>query len=177
MKLRLFAPGLTCLAIALGTTASISQPSYAQSTTFFCGTSKGRPATIARTSRGDVPMIRWRSKFFHPEYSSQQRCEQVSARFQAFYNQGTLKYIRTGTVKGYPVLCIANSQGGDCETNGLIVTLRPGTDPQLVMERLLNLRARAAGKPIELSGSQLVFYADGEVYVDIEQLLDVAPVE
>lgn len=68
MKLRLSAHILTGLAkacgiaalTALGTTATLNQPSLAQDATFFCGASNGVPVTYARTPRGNVPMIRAR---------------------------------------------------------------------------------------------------------------------
>jgi hypothetical protein len=178
MKHQLFAPVLTGLALALGTTALVSQPSYAIGTTFYCGTRNGAPATIARTSRGDIPMIRWVSNdFTRLKYTPRQRCQEVSARFQNFNDNGTLKFIRTGTVNKYPVLCLASSSGGACAPKAVIVTLQTGSNPQVVLDRLLDLRARAAGKALDLGGSQLIFYQDGDAYLNIEQLLYIAPVE
>jgi hypothetical protein len=123
-------------------------------------------------------MIRWVSKnFSSSRYTPQQRCQDVSARFQSFNDNGTLKFIRTGSVNRYPVLCVANSKGGNCASNAVLVTLRRGSDPQIVLERLLDLRARAAGRTLRLSGSQAVFYEQGEAYVDIEKLLNSSAVE
>ncbi len=173
MKIHFFARLLTGLAVALGATATVSPSSYAQGTTFFCGTTDGVPATIASTSRGDIPMIRWISDYFSSSYTSEWRCQQVSARFQNFYDNGKLRFIRTGIVKGYPVLCLANNQGGDCDSDAVLVTLQQGIDPQLVLERLLNLRARAAGRAIDLSGNQTIFYHDGEAYVNVEKFLNL----
>ena len=183
MKLRLFASVLTGLAIALGTTAIISQPSYAQRNRFFCDTSqdyRGRtvPATVAYTpGQGSVPMILWVHNDFQGRYTRQQRCQEVASRFQRHYENRTLKFIRTGTVKGYPVLCIASSKGGSCPQNQVLFTLKPGTDAKPILAQLLDLRRRSSGKPLYLSGSGVVFYVEGETYVDVEKLLQVPAVE
>ncbi|MBO1346392.1 MAG: hypothetical protein EBE86_002830 [Hormoscilla sp. GUM202] len=60
MKYQLFRQILTGLfALTLGTTAA-TEPGAAQSNNkFFCGSSDGVPATIARTSKGNVPIIIW----------------------------------------------------------------------------------------------------------------------
>ncbi len=174
MKTRLFAQAVSVSAIALLQTATIIQPSYAEGNTFFCGTSNDVPATLVQTSRGEVPMIRWVSNDFSSgNYTPMRRCQDVSAKFQRFSDNGTLKFIRTGIVNRYPVLCIASYQGGECKDNAVILTLQTGSDSQLVLERLLNLRARAAGKPIELSSRSrsLIFYYEGEAYVNLKQLL------
>lgn len=179
MKLRLFAPVLIGLAIALGMTAVISQPSYAQRNRFFCDTSQDEqgktvPATIASTpGQGNVPMILWVRNDFQGRYTQEQRCEEVSSRFQKHYENRTLKFIRTGTVNGYPVLCIASSRGGSCPKNQVLITLSPGTDPEPVLTQLLDLRRRSSGRPIPLSGSEVVFYEEGETYIDVEKLLEI----
>jgi hypothetical protein len=123
-------------------------------------------------------MIRWISNAFSgSNYTPQERCQNVTARFQRYNDNGKLKFIRTGTVNRYPVLCVADFQGGNCDSKAVLVTLKRGRDPQLVLQRLLDLRARAAGRVIQLSGSQVIFYHDGEAYVDIEKLIDIAAVE
>src|SRR5690348_15669534 len=108
MRLRFLGQGLTGVAIASLTvstiTTIISQPSYARGTTFFCAKSKGIPITFARTQDGrKVPMIRWISQdYFSQQWPVERRCQEVSRRFQRSYDNGTLKYIKTGTLRGEP---------------------------------------------------------------------------
>jgi hypothetical protein len=151
MKVRLFCSAASVSAIALLSTATIAQPSYAEGDTFFCGTINDVPVTFVQTSRGEIPMIRWVSNDFSSvSYTPMRRCQDVSAKFQRFSDNGTLKLITTGIVNGYPVLCLASYPGGKCNNNTVILTLKIGSDSQVVLERLLNLRARAARKPIKL---------------------------
>jgi hypothetical protein len=106
----------------------------------------------------------------------------VSARFERFNDLGTLKYIRTGTVNNLPVLCVADSTGGRCSDKAVVLTLKAGSDSQLVLEQLLDFPTRATVGAIQLHGKrnpQLTSHVvvDGEVYVDIDKFLEAAPVE
>lgn len=125
MKLQSLTVVLTAGAIALGGLTINTQPSHAQSTTFFCGMSNGVPATIAQTPRGNVSVIRWVSSYFSGAgYNPQTRCQEVSGRFEAYKNNGTLNYITTGIMNGQPVVCTRSTNGGGC--NGLLFTLKQG---------------------------------------------------
>ncbi len=170
-----FASGIASLT-ALGTAATISQPSYAQSTQFFCAISNGVPTTFARSRRGNVPMIAWVSDS-PPPWTPLKRCQDIAQRFQVFSDNGMLKYVRTGTIDGQAVLCAASSRGGGCPKTSVLLTIPPDKDPQLVLRELLNLRALAAGRPLQLSGSEVVSYDEGEAYVDMDEFLNIAPVE
>ena len=169
MRLPLFALILRGLAIAFTTTAILNQPSNAQSTTFYCSTSNGVAATIARTPRGNLPVIRWNSDYFSGSgWSQHRRCQEVSTRFQMYYDNGTLKYITTGQMNRQSVVCVASRKGGDC--TALLFTLKPGSNPSRTLSRLLNYRALAAGGSLnESSGERL--------YIDIKDLMNTAPVE
>jgi hypothetical protein len=151
MKLRLFAQVLAGVVIALGSTTAIEQPSHAQSKKFLCGMSKGQPATIVRNGRGYKALIVWTDRSFG-EYTPQVRCEKISARFERFYDNGTLKYLRAGRQRNQPVLCVAGYQGGPCLNNGVLITLKPNSNPVLVLQRLQDYQGRATGRPIELAG-------------------------
>jgi len=85
---------IACLT-ALGTTATINQPTYAEGATFYCGNSKGLPVTFARTQDGrKIPVIRWAANnYFPPPWTAQRRCVEVSRRFQRSHDNGTLKNI------------------------------------------------------------------------------------
>ncbi|HEY9692181.1 MAG TPA: COP23 domain-containing protein [Oculatellaceae cyanobacterium] len=178
MKINLFTGILGAVAIALGTTATMTQPSLAENNRFFCGTNNGVPVTVVRTSRGEIPMIRWVSDYFSSSrYSPLQRCQEVSERFQRYNDNGKLQFIRTGMINQHPVLCFADYKGGPCAINSVLVTLAPGTNPERVLGRLFDLRARAAGRVINLSGDHIISYQDGEAYLDIQQLLKVSAIK
>ena len=175
MKLHLFARTLVGWGIALGAIAALGQPSYAQEDKFFCGMSNGKPATIVRTSRGNIPMIRWVDTSFPAPWTPENRCEEISSRLQRFYDNGTLKYLKAGWIGREPVLCVAGYRGGLCLSNGLLVTLKRGTDPNLTLQRLLNRRALAERNPINLRGGEsdkdLVSEVNGETYYNIGSFL------
>ncbi len=174
--------GLLGCSLALSAIASFAQPSIAQNRNqYFCGTSNGQPTTFVRTARGIIPLIRWTNKSFRDPWTPVRRCEEVSNRFQRFYNNGTLKYIRAGKLNRQPVLCVAGYKGGACLPNGLLVTLKPGTNPHNTLKSMLDLRALAAGQAIELRGSDgtavdLFEEVNGATYFNLE-LLDRAEVE
>jgi hypothetical protein len=101
---------------------------------FFCGTSDGIPATMASTSRGPVPVIRWVSSLAEGEYSPQTRCQSVSERFQRYYEAGQLNYLTTGTENGSDIICVTVDRGGDCA--GTLFTLKPGSSPEQTLKQL-----------------------------------------
>lgn len=182
MKLRLFAPVLTGLAralgiatlAALGTTPILNQPSLAEGATFFCGTSKGVPVTYARTPRGNVPMIRWvDNKSFASAWTPRRRCQEVSRRFQRNYDNGTLKTLKTARLKGQPVVCAASSQDAPCTDRTLLFTLKPESNAELTVARLMDSRGLAAGNIVNQSGCQ----DDCPIYLNVDVYLDNATVE
>jgi hypothetical protein len=159
---------------ALGTISLLNLPSYAQTATFFCGTSKGIPVTYARTPRGNVPMIRWLdNSSFGGNWNRQRRCEDVSQRFQRNYDNGTLQTIATGTLNGYPVICAASSQDEPCTENTLLFTLKSGANASRVVQRLLDKRGLAAGTLVNQSACE----GDCPTYINFETYLSNATPE
>ncbi|MCC3582653.1 COP23 domain-containing protein [Microcoleus sp. PH2017_30_WIL_O_A] len=171
MKYILLVRILSAIVLSLGATLTIDQFSYAQERTYTCGTDRSTqvPATLVRTPRGNIPMILWVNNF--PPLTPRERCQVVSARFQQFADNHLLKYLRAGIVNGQPVLCVATSKGGTCPDENVLITLPPRSNANQVLERLLDLRRHAAGKPLRLSGGEAIFYVDGELYVSMEDLL------
>jgi Circadian oscillating protein COP23 len=149
------------------------QPSQAQPTRKFrCEVTAGVPTTIVKTVRGNIPMIHWVKSFTGRYNDVNQRCNEVSNRLDRFDRDGKLRYIRTGNVNTYPVLCVdAGVSGNTCPQNSVLVTLPKGTDSARMLQQMLDLRARASGRIIELSGKQLVRYHNGDAYVNIDLLL------
>ncbi|MEA5602258.1 COP23 domain-containing protein [Nostoc sp. UHCC 0252] len=158
MRLRLVAQRLikvaTASLAAFTTTVSINHPSYAEGTTFYCGKSNGVSVTFARTQNGrKVPMIKWTSQnYFSQEWTVERRCQEVSRRFQRSYDNGTLKYIRTGTLRGEPVVCAATKENAPCTDSSLLFTLKRGSNAKVTLRRLLNRRGLVAGNVLNESG-------------------------
>lgn len=172
MKFRLFAQILAGLVLSCGTTIDLTQPSLAQNTTFFCRRSNGVPVTFARTPRGNVPIIRWVSNsYFPPPWTPQRRCEEVARRFQTNRNNGTLRFITTGTLRGEPVVCAASNKGDSCTGSTLLFTLKRGSNPNAALRRLLDVRGLAGGNVLNESGG------DDWMYVDVDDYLNAVPLE
>jgi len=112
---------------------------------YFCLNERGeKPVTVVDTKRGRIELIIWESEFFSGTgYTPQQRCNQVTARFQKHFDAKTLRYISTGTMNQQPVICVAQNDAGDCRSDGLLITLQPKDDPNQVLRELFNLRERA----------------------------------
>ncbi|NMF65713.1 hypothetical protein DP113_14465 [Brasilonema octagenarum UFV-E1] len=116
---------------------------------FFCGMNEGMLATLVRTSQGNIPMIRWISG---NDSEKTARCKDVSARFQRTYENGTLNYLRTGTIKGQPVICAAASKEdiSPCTDSTVLFILKPGTNPQQILDKLEVQRTRAYDPQLKL---------------------------
>lgn len=138
------------------------------------------PRPFFETERGSMPLIRWSDRSFPPPFTPSQRCQIVSERFQKFDDNGTLKYIKTGRINNLPVLCVAAYKGGGCLPDGLLVTFKPGTDPNKTLVKLLDQRVWAASETISLSSGDnaasgqesIISHLNGETYVNIEMFLD-----
>jgi Circadian oscillating protein COP23 len=139
---------------------------------FQCELVAGIPTTMVKTVRGNIPTIRWVKSFTGRYNNVNQRCAEVSTRLDRFNRNGQLKFIRTGNVNSYPVLCVDTGVSGNtCPMTSVLVTLPKGSDSSHTLQQMLDLRARAAGQIIQLSGKQLVHYRNGDAYVNIERLL------
>jgi Circadian oscillating protein COP23 len=142
---------------------------------FFCAKSRNPatgneiPTTFARTGRGNVSMIYWKSTFFANQlndFTPESRCLEVSRRFQAFYSQGNLSYLTTGKINDQNVICVAQEYGGPCK--GLLLTLEPQDNPDEVLRNLMEIRVNARGP---------ITRGTGSTYIDVEEFLDTAPVQ
>ena len=155
--------------LTIATTFLGSSPASAEKTTFVCSVSNGLPATVAQTSRGNVAVIRWNSDYFSGSgWTDQRRCQEVSKKFQNYYQSGALNYLTTGIMKGQPVVCVADLEGSGCSK--LLFTLKPESNvtPAQKLQQLLAVRVRASG-PLNESSPR--------VYIDMKEFLKMAPVE
>jgi hypothetical protein len=129
-----------------------SSQALTATTNFVCGKADGVPATIARTKKGDVPIVIWRSEdLSEAGFTPQVRCRQVSARFQSMYRSGQLKYITAGVLNNMPVICATTKVNSNCSSQNLLYTLKPNSNPQQVIQRLISLRNRASSESINES--------------------------
>jgi tetratricopeptide (TPR) repeat protein len=177
MQMSLFAhklPGIptvyviSALALAVATTTS-NQLSYAGNNKFFCAQEGDIPVTKVRTSRGNETFIRWVVEDFK-QFPPLRRCQIVSARFQRYYDNGLLLITSRDNFNNFPVLCIANRKGVPCKSEDLLVTLKRGTDTGRVLQQIIDFRIE--GKPVNLSGCQAITYEQGDLYLDVKQLID-----
>ncbi|AFY94571.1 COP23 domain-containing protein [Chamaesiphon minutus] len=152
---RLFAIGLATLTAVSGIGLfAASSPALTATTSFVCGKAEGKPATLARTKKGDVPIVIWSSEGFSDSgFTPQVRCQQVSARFQSLYRSGQLKYITAGTLNNRPVVCATKEVTGTCNARNLLYTLKPNSDPKQVIVRLTAIRNRASSRGLEESAA------------------------
>ncbi len=152
---------------------TIAQSVQAQSTTFFCGMSQGEPVTMAQTPRGNIPVIRWVSNYFGGSgYTPEKRCQIVSQKFQEYNQNGDLKFLTTGKVNGQPVICPTSQNGGNC--NGVLFTLKPGQNPNQVLQDLMSVRDRASGPLRQLGSgdnSNNQQNSESRTYIEMERYL------
>lgn len=142
-------------------------PVIAQPPSFYCGQSQGYPATLARTPRGDVTVIQWVSDFFSASgWTPETRCQEVSRRFQTFSRSGTLQFVTTGYINRQPVICAAQERYGRC--TGLLLTLKPGSNPTATLQRLMNAAAYGSSALHESTVETL--------YINMKDFLRKAPV-
>jgi hypothetical protein len=172
MKLRLFASIFAASAIALSSIATISQPSNAQTTTYFCGKSKnGVPTTYARIATGkNIAIIRWVRTF--GKYTPQVRCEEVSGRFQVASQDDALNYISTDKKNGQQVLCSAKRYGEAC--SHLLLILKPDDDDVNKAIEDLKEIGSVVGAPVLLID---VDDYSPQTFIDMNRLLREAQAE
>ena len=179
MKLKSLLGMLAGLGVAVGGATALPTASQAETynnNTYFCAQLNGSWNTFVNTPRGRVTLINWANKFSE-EWTAQKRCGAVSQRFQNFLDTGNLKYIRTGEVNNYPVICVADARGGDCPNTNVLITLQQDMDAERVLVSLVDFRRSVSGNTITLSDDDAGFYSGGEFYVDMAKFLETVPVD
>jgi hypothetical protein len=186
MKFKSLISLITASAIAFATTMVTSSPTPAQTTnSFFCGKNAGQPATIVQTPKGNFTLIKWVSNSFSDSgFDAQRRCEVVSGRFQQYQQVGKLKFLTTGIINRQSVVCVAHTKGGDCArdlaNNGLLFTIKPGSDGRDALKRLLNLRDRASGSNSlneSAPSNRVDIEMNDRLYIDMGEYLQAQPTE
>lgn len=108
-----------------------------QPITFACIMNDKKIATVARTSKGDVPIIIWTSNFFNSSgWSPELRCKQSSQKFEYLRQNDSLNYITSGKINGYPVICGAKAVNDSCTNESVLFTLKENDDPLKVLNQI-----------------------------------------
>jgi len=184
-KYRLFSKAVTGFAIAVTVSSTMAQPSPAQETlSFFCDTFQGNYVTKVRTTKGNKAIIIYDNWATDSGETPRKRCQEVSRRFQQFYNQNTLQYMRTGIVNHYPVIYVTPQKEVSCDEKHVLITLKKGTNPEAALESLVSRSRGDSSSAIAKMSSQnsekpSYFSRDnqGNFYVDIKELIETTPVE
>ena len=127
-----------------------------------CNNEADNLSTVAHTERGVIELIVWESHYFGSNWSPAKRCEAVSQRFQQFSDQRSLRFVSTGNLNNYNVICISE-KAGNCIDQGLLLTLEQQDKPTQVLRDLFNYRASIRRGP------------QTKVVIDFEQLLNERP--
>lgn len=117
----------------------------AEENTFFCGTFKGVPTTMAKTAKSNVPIIIWESSDFEKAgYPPEKRCQIVSNKFQEHYIKGNgVFYLTTGRKNGENIICVAQLEKGPCADQ--LFTLKRDANPRQILQQLVQIRDRGSG--------------------------------
>lgn len=165
MKLASLTNVLVASAIALGATATINQPSQAESRRgFYCDTSGNKPVTVYTNPRGvSEPWIRWTSNYFkNAGYDPLTRCEDVSGRLETYRRNRELRFVTTGEMNGQNVICTASEFNGGCEE--LILTLKPDENPVRALTNLFAWRSESTSFASE---------RNERPYIDVREHLEI----
>ncbi|MBE9214958.1 hypothetical protein IQ247_20170 [Plectonema cf. radiosum LEGE 06105] len=167
-----------CVLTATCITSMISQAKADDEVRFICASGydqkvdKRFPTTYGWTSRGKIAVIRWKYSWFNSQtITPENRCGQVSSRFQTAYSNQSLSYITNATVNGQSVICTAKKVDAPCDT--ILLTLRPQDDSLQILDDLKEILRGRSTKPIEHSSKKPQVYYK----IDIKKFLQTAPVE
>jgi hypothetical protein len=146
---------------------------------FYCGeisdkeTGDKIPATVAWVPQrqANIPIVAWTSNNV-AAWSPEKRCQSVSAKFEAFYQDGRLNYLTNGEVAGYPIICALLDKQQQCSSENQLFQVRAGTNPEDVV---VGLKEILAGKSSE-STSQIYQSSGARVLISVSEFLQQAPV-
>jgi Circadian oscillating protein COP23 len=170
MKIKLLIKIIAGIAISTAT-LNIYSTVEASSDKYFCQEVNGVYGIYSRTERGNMNLLNF-TRDVSQDWSIETRCQEVARRFQGFYDNGLLKFIGADFVNNEPVLCAVVNKGELCNPKNILVTLPPQSDPIESARQLIDTRALANGRVIEVNGKEgkLESYIDGHTYYDLEVL-------
>ena len=159
----------------------IAFPAHSQPTpteiTFTCkplfdpASGKKIPVTVAWVPQrqGHITVIGWKSEYFSKSISIENRCAQITQKFQTFYNQNQLNYLTVATTNGYPIVCGLKTQQDKCDKTTQLFTLKPNDTPNLILTQLIDLLNGKTSAMLMQSSS------DGQIFVPMQELFQKAP--
>ncbi len=154
-----------------------------------CIERNGIPTTVVNTQRGKIELIAWKSNTFSGSgWTPQRRCQEITKRFQAFSDRGSLRFISHGFLNGYNIICVAEkinntNNSYKCtediiningkEYDGTLITLEPQDDPIQLMKQLFNTSARIKYGGITIgSKPKDPYMVNGQYVINLETFLD-----
>lgn len=172
---------IACFSLAVVT--GLTQHSQAQQSrgfaSFYCGTDKGKAATIANhPTRGEITLIIWESDYFiKAGYDPQRRCREVSDKFELFQQTGDLSKIVPGRANNQSVLCAIGSLSnytGNCPNFNILMTLKPRDNPQSMVNQIATLNLKNSVDPLRHSASIFEEH-QGIKAININAMLNYSP--
>ena len=143
--------------------------------TFYCGeiiqknTGEKIPTTMAYVPQrqANVPIVAWKSQHL-AAWNPQRRCQIVSPKFQAFYEDGRLNYLSQGENAGYPIICALLNQQEECSGENQLFQIRPGSNTGNVIAGLNDI--------LEGKSSEPIYQSSGDrIYISVSKFLENAP--
>jgi Circadian oscillating protein COP23 len=147
-----------------------------KSVVFTCTDVSGRLATAVQTKKGNVPLVYWDSAAFNSAgFSPQVRCQKVTQRFTNLYGSGQLKYLAVGKVRSQSVICGLKVSKASCNSENMLFTIKPESDPRNVLRQLNAVRNRAANSAaVNESSAPIAANPSTDTQVDVEDWLNFA---
>lgn len=139
---------------------------------FVCESDIDPPTTVAFTPDGqNRPFIEWKSDYFEG-YPPERRCREVTSRMNEYIRLGSPRYVTTGKINKWPVICVAEKKGSDC--TALVYTLKgedkddpygQRQDPQERLQKFLALNR------VNFKGDPLVESPSCRSYIEIKAMM------
>ena len=177
MKLQTLTKTLTIGLIGVGAALTLQSPSQAQ-TRFECllpvtGPYVGVPTTYVKVGSDERrAVIRWVSRYSSGSgYTPQQRCLEVTRRFNTLYTRpGGIDIITTGYLNGLPVIYSPSNGRERANSSNLLFTLKRGENATQKIQQLFDIREGASSNPLFESSSD-------SATVRFNKFLESVPVE
>ena len=177
MKLQTLTKTLTIALIGVGPALTLQSPSQAQAR-FECllpvtGPHVGVPTTYVKVGSNErKPVIRWVSRYSSGSgYTPQQRCLEVTRRFNTLYTRpGGIDIITTGYLNGLPVIYSPSNGRERANSSNLLFTLKSGENATEKIQQLFDIREGSSSNPLFESSSD-------SATVHFNKFLESVPVE
>jgi hypothetical protein len=152
-------PSIPCIE---GETCPTNTPSEEPPATLVTTVSCENLATVVRKGDKSAVLITWKTTEFGGNYTPQERCRIVSARFNSKVqaNNGSLQglLLTNGPVNNRMVICALRPGEYDCSVENMLFTLKKENENNAgaVLGRLLNISVTGSGSAIEENSGQQV---------------------